>query len=308
MKYDIKKGLASIVVPIYNEVDSLIELYEKLSKAFEPTVYNFEVILVDDGSNDGSVEVEEKLSSEHENVIVEKFLRNKGKAAALDAGFKLASGEFVATIDADLQDDPFAIPEMIKKIQDEGLDLVSGWKQNRQDPFIKRNTSKIFNFFTRLLTGIKLHDFNNGLKVYRSEVIKNIKVYGEMHRYIPVLAKQQGFNSGEHKVKHFARQYGETKYGISRFYKGFLDLLTVVFITKFMKRPMHFFGIWGMAFVTFGFVCEFYVLILKYFFNHPFKNHFAMMLMGVLLLISGVQFFSIGLISELITFHNKKDT
>ncbi len=301
------KEIVSIVVPVYNEVESLNELFDKISDAMNNSDYNCEVIFIDDGSKDGSVEVIQKLVKDNDNVFLEQFHANQGKAAALDAGFNIAKGEYVATIDADLQDDPYAIPKMIKQIKETGVDLVSGWKQDRKDKFIKRNTSKIYNFFTRVMTGIKLHDCNNGLKVYKSAVVKNVTVYGEMHRYIPVLAQQQGFTSGEMKVSHFERKFGETKYGISRFWRGFFDLITVKFITQYIKKPMHFFGAWGTLTMFFGFLAEIYVIVLKYGFGHNFQTHMAMMLLGALLIILGIQFFSIGLICELITYFNKKN-
>ena len=301
-----KREKVSVVVPVYNEVESLEELYRQITDALEQSDYDYNLVFVDDGSRDGSVEIEEKLASENEHVIVEKFIANQGKAAALDRGFEIADGDYVATIDADLQDDPYAIPKMIKQIKETGVDLVSGWKQDRKDKFIKKHTSKIYNFFTRIMTGIKLHDCNNGLKVYKSIVVKNVTVYGEMHRYIPVLAKQQGFTSGEMKVRHFERKYGETKYGISRFWRGFFDLITVKFITEYIKRPMHFFGAWGTIFMFLGFLSELYVLVLNFGFGHNFQQHIAMLLFGALMLIFGIQFFSIGLICELITYFNKK--
>jgi len=234
MNGSIIRELVSVVVPVFNEVESLKELYRQISNTFEDASFNYEVIFVDDGSNDGSVEIEETIAKSNKNVTVLQFQRNYGKAAALSKGFKYARGEFVATLDADLQDDPKAIPKMIELIKKEKYDLVSGWKQNRQDRFIKKHTSKIFNLVTRIMTGIPLHDMNNGLKVYKSEVVKTISVYGEMHRFIPVLAKMDGFKSGEIKVRHFPRKFGKTKYGISRFYKGFLDLLTVLFTIFFL--------------------------------------------------------------------------
>ncbi|MFP4547653.1 MAG: glycosyltransferase family 2 protein [Fidelibacterota bacterium] len=296
----------SIVIPVYNEVESLEELYRKICDALDKSDYDYNLIFVDDGSRDGSLEIEEKLARDNEKVILESFIGNQGKAAALNRGFQIADGDYVATIDADLQDDPYAIPDMIKQIKETGVDLVSGWKHNRKDRFIKKHTSKVYNFFTRVLTGIKLHDCNNGLKVYKSKVVKNVSIYGEMHRYIPVLAQQQGFTSGEMKVRHFERKYGETKYGISRFWRGFFDLITVKFVTQYFKKPMHFFGAWGTLFMFFGFVAELYVLVLKYGFGHNFQQHVAMMLLGALMIILGIQFFSIGLICELITYFNKK--
>lgn len=293
-------NLISVIVPVYNEVESVAEMCHKIQSALKQSTYDYEIILVDDGSRDGSHAVEKDLAANNSEIALIRFNRNLGKAAALNEGFSAAKGEFIATIDADLQDDPEAIPQMADMLKTGEYDLISGWKQNRKDPFIKKNTSKIYNFFSRLMTGVKLHDMNNGLKVYKAEVVKSITVYGEMHRFIPVLAKINGFKSGEMKVRHFPRKYGKTKYGASRFYKGFLDLLTILFTMKFLKRPMHFFGLWGLIFVLLGFAAEVYLLILKYAFGDPFRNHIAMLLLGVLLIIFGMQFFSLGLISEMI--------
>jgi len=295
-----KKNLISVVVPIYNEAASLREMVAGIQSALKKSSYEYEIILVDDGSRDGSDLIGKKLAESNPEVSTIRFQRNLGKAAALNEGFNAAKGEFIATIDADLQDDPEAIPKMADKIKEGEFDLISGWKQDRKDRFIKKHTSKIYNFFSRLMTGVKLHDMNNGLKVYKAEVVKSITVYGEMHRFIPVLAKINGFKSGEMKVKHFPRKYGKTKYGASRFYKGFLDLMTILFTMKFLKRPMHFFGLWGIIFVSLGMAAEIYILILKYAYNDPFRNHIAMLLLGVLLIIFGMQFFSLGLISEMI--------
>ncbi|RKY61557.1 MAG: glycosyltransferase [Candidatus Neomarinimicrobiota bacterium] len=292
--------MISVVVPIYNEAASLREMVAGIQSALKKSSYEYEIILVDDGSRDGSDLIGKELAESNPEVSTIRFQRNLGKAAALNEGFNAAKGEFIATIDADLQDDPEAIPKMADKIKEGEFDLISGWKQDRKDRFIKKHTSKIYNFFSRLMTGVKLHDMNNGLKVYKAEVVKSITVYGEMHRFIPVLAKINGFKSGEMKVKHFPRKYGKTKYGASRFYKGFLDLMTILFTMKFLKRPMHFFGLWGIIFVSLGMAAEIYILILKYAYNDPFRNHIAMLLLGVLLIIFGMQFFSLGLISEMI--------
>ncbi|MFH1212577.1 MAG: glycosyltransferase family 2 protein [Candidatus Neomarinimicrobiota bacterium] len=301
------KKLVSVVIPVFNEVESLRELNEKIQLAFQKTGYDLEIIIVDDGSRDGSAALAKEIAGAFPNVIATGFQRNRGKAAALNEGFRIVRGEFVATIDADLQDDPEALPAMLNYLQESGNDLISGWKQNRQDRFVKKRTSRIFNFVTRKLTGLNLHDINNGLKVYRAEVIKSINLYGELHRYIPVLAKVEGFSSGEYKVRHFPRKYGKTKYGPSRFYKGMLDLLTVLFITRFTKRPMHFFGLWGIMIVLIGLLSELWVLILKFGLHEPFRNHVALMIFGVLLIVFGMQFFSLGLISEMITFQNRKE-
>lgn len=300
-----QKKSVSVVIPVYNEEQALAELIEKLHKVFRPTDYLPEIIVVDDGSTDGSPAIADQISRKQPNVRLIRLFRNRGKAAALKAGFDNATGDYVATIDADLQDDPEAIPRMITLLESQNLDLVSGWKHTRRDRFIKRQTSKLFNFFTRVMTGVKLHDMNNGLKVYRSEVVKSIDLYGEMHRFIPVLAKIKGFTSGELKVRHFPRKYGRTKYGVSRFYKGFLDLLTVLFTMKFMKRPMHFFGLWGILFLFIGILAEGYLLVLKYAFREPFQKHIALLILGVLLIVFGMQFISLGLISEMIIYHRK---
>ncbi len=298
-------NLVSVIVPVYNEEGSLPELFKEIRAAFNNSAYEHEIIFVDDGSRDGSYNIEQELTKKHSSISVIRFLANRGKAAALNSGFAAATGEFVATIDADLQDDPHAIPQMVDLLKTGDCDLISGWKQNRQDRFIKKHTSKIFNFFTRVMTGVKLHDMNNGLKVYKAEVVKSISIYGEMHRFIPVLAKLNGFTSGEMKVRHFPRKYGMTKYGASRFYKGFLDLLTVLFTMKFLKRPMHFFGLWGLLFVSMGVIAEIYLLVLKYGFGHPFRTHIALLMLGVLFIIFGMQFFSLGLISEMIAYYQK---
>lgn len=295
------------MIPVFNEAESLPELIKNIQAGFQSTDYDLEVIIVDDGSRDNSATVARSIAAAYPNITIAGFQRNRGKAAALNEGFRLAKGEFVATIDADLQDDPRALPAMLNYLQESNYDLVSGWKQKRQDKFIKKRTSRLFNFVTCKMTGLKLHDINNGLKVYRAEVIKSIYLYGELHRFIPVLAKVEGFSSGEYKVQHFPRRYGKTKYGPSRFYKGLLDLLTVLFITRFMKRPMHFFGLWGIVIVLIGVLSELWILILKFGFHEPFRDHVALMILGVLLIVFGMQFFSLGLISEMITFQNRKE-
>lgn len=306
MNAEPKKNVVSIVIPVYNEAESLEELHRQVVDIFREDSFDFEIIFADDGSDDGSYEIEQKIAAAANNVRIIRFKRNRGKAAALNEGFQLASGEYVVTIDADLQDDPGAIPELVRQIDVQAVDLISGWKQKRQDRFIKKYTSRIYNFVTRKMTGVRLHDMNNGLKAYKSEVVKSIDLYGEQHRFIPVLAMAQGYRSGELKVRHFARKYGRTKYGVSRFWRGFLDLLTVMFTLKFSKRPMHFFGMWGLVSVFLGLVAEIYMLILKYAFGEPFQKHIALLLLGVLLLVFGMQFFSLGLIGEMITYNSKK--
>lgn len=232
----------SIVIPLYNECDSLSELNDWIVSVMHSNRFDFEVIYIDDGSNDGSWEVIEQLCAKHPEIKAIQFQKNFGKSQALHAGFKAASGDIVITMDADLQDSPEEIPDLIELLQKEELDLVSGWKKKRYDSLIGKNIpSKLFNWAARRSSGIKLNDFNCGLKAYRSEVIKNIDVHGEMHRYIPVLAANAGFNRiSEKEVKHQARKYGETKFGAERFINGFLDLITIGFVSKFGKRPMHF--------------------------------------------------------------------
>jgi glycosyltransferase involved in cell wall biosynthesis len=238
----------SVVVPLYNEAESLPELTEWIREVMIKSNFLYEIILVDDGSDDGSWRVIESLKTEHPQIVGIKFRRNYGKSAALNVGFEAAQGNVIITMDADLQDSPDEIPELYRRIREENFDLVSGWKQKRYDPLTKTIPTKFFNSVTRSMSGIKnLHDFNCGLKAYRKEVVKSIEVYGEMHRYIPVLAKWAGFKKiGEQVVEHRARKYGTTKFGFSRFINGFLDLLSIFFVGKFAKRPMHFFGSLGV--------------------------------------------------------------
>ncbi len=237
----------SIVIPLYNEAESLSELYSWIDRVMVSNNLSYEVIFIDDGSTDNSWEIIEELRKKHPEISGIKFRRNYGKSPALYCGFERAVGNIVATMDADLQDSPEEIPQMARMINEDGYDLVSGWKRKRFDgKFSKNLPSKIYNFTARKVTGITLHDMNCGLKCYRSEVIKNIEVYGEMHRYIPYLAKNAGFDKiGEKEVKHQARKYGSSKFGIDRFVNGYLDLMTLWFLNRFGKKPMHFFGLWG---------------------------------------------------------------
>ena len=245
----------SVVVPLYNEEESLPELVAWIGRVAEDNNLSYEIIMVDDGSTDNSWSVVERLKSEYPAIRGISFSRNYGKSAALYCGFEMARGEVVFTMDADLQDSPDEIPAMRRMILDEGYDLVSGWKRKRYDPAGKRIPSKFFNFTARLMSGIKLHDFNCGLKAYRKEVIKNIEVYGEMHRYIPYLAKNAGFNKiSEKVVQHQARKYGVTKFGLSRFVNGYLDLISLWFLSKFGVQPMHIFGFLGSLMFVFGFL------------------------------------------------------
>lgn len=245
----------SIVIPLLNEDESLAELYRWIVEIVTSNHFSYEIIFVDDGSTDNSWQVIGELSRQNPNVRGIKFRRNYGKSAALSSGFRAARGEVVITMDADLQDSPEEIPELFKMISQEGFDLVSGWKKRRHDPFSKTFPSRFFNWVTRKTSGIKLHDFNCGLKAYKLEVIKSIEVYGEMHRYIPVIANYAGFTKiGEKVVTHQSRKYGVTKYGLDRFVKGFLDLLSITFVTKFGRRPMHFFGTFGTIMFVLGFL------------------------------------------------------
>ena len=244
----------SVVIPLLNEEESLQELYDWIAKIMQSNSFVYEVIFIDDGSSDKSWNVIKKLSSKNEAVKGIRFQKNYGKSQALDAGFEMAEGDVVITMDADLQDNPNEIPELYNLIKKEGFDLISGWKKKRYDNVITKNIpSKLFNAAARKTSGLKLHDFNCGLKAYKNEVIKAVKVRGEMHRYIPVLAKNEGFTKiGEKVVQHQARKYGETKFGMDRFVNGFLDLITISFLSKFGKRPMHIFGLWGTIMFLFG--------------------------------------------------------
>ncbi len=300
----------SIVIPLLNEEESLNELYHWIAKVMQSNDFLYEILFIDDGSTDGSWEVIEKLSRQDAHVRGIRFLKNFGKSQALHAGFALAKGHVVVTMDADLQDNPEEIPELYNMIAKEGFDLVSGWKKKRFDPVIGKNLpSKLFNFAARRTSKVKLHDFNCGLKAYRSDVVKSIEVTGEMHRYIPVLAKNAGFeNIGEKVVQHQARKYGTTKFGMERFIRGFLDLITISFLSRFGKRPMHLFGAWGAIMLFIGFCFALYLGIDKLFI-HPEgrlltdRPQFYIALTAMIL---GSQFFVAGFLGELI-LRSKKD-
>lgn len=255
----------SIVIPLLNEDESLQELYSWIAKVMQSNSYEYEVIFIDDGSTDNSWKVIEGLSKNHSDVKGIRFQKNYGKSQALDAGFEMAKGEVVITMDADLQDNPEEIPELYDLITKENYDLISGWKKKRYDNVITKNIpSKLFNAAARKTSGLKLHDFNCGLKAYKNIVVKSVKVSGEMHRYIPVLAKNEGFTRiGEKVVQHQARKYGVTKFGMNRFINGFLDLITISFLSKFGKRPMHIFGLWGTLMFIFGFLSAAYIGFMK---------------------------------------------
>lgn len=287
----------SVVVPLYNEAQSLKELSGKIKSALKDQ-YSFEVIFIDDGSTDNSWSVIETLSQSDDAIRGVQLLRNYGKSTALQAGFDEAEGKYIATLDADLQDDPNEIPEMIAMLK-EGYDLVSGWKKKRHDPITKTIPSRFFNKVTASITRIKLNDFNCGLKVYKREVTDHIQLYGELHRYIPLLAKREGFdNIGEKVVKHHPRKHGQTKFGISRFMHGFLDLLTVIFVDRYQQSPMHFFGTLGFFFLVIGGLINGYLAIEKIFFGQNLGDR-PLLLFGVMLMVLGAQFFSIGFLGEL---------
>ena len=301
----------SIIIPLLNEEASLNELHQWISKVMKSNGYSYELIFIDDGSKDQSWSIITKLASENTEVNGIRFLENFGKSQALHAGFAKAKGDVVITMDADLQDNPEEITALYKMVHEDGYDLVSGWKKIRYDSKLAKNLpSKLFNFAARKTSGVQLNDFNCGLKAYRNEVIKNIEVTGEMHRYIPVLAKNAGFsNIGEKIVKHQARKYGETKFGMERFIRGFLDLITISFISRFGKRPMHFFGAWGALMIVVGFLFAFYLGIDKLFLNPSGrliteKPQFYIALTSMIL---GSQFFVAGFLGELI-LRSKKDT
>ncbi|MFO7800617.1 glycosyltransferase family 2 protein [Rhodohalobacter sp.] len=289
----------SIVVPLLNEEDSLDELADQITKALAKTNYSYEILFIDDGSTDRSWDIVEQLSGDNEYISGIRLRRNYGKSDALQTGFERSTGRFVVTMDADLQDDPNEIPAMIKKLE-KGADLVSGWKKKRHDPISKTIPSRFFNAVTRWVTGIKLHDFNCGLKAYRKEVVENITLYGEMHRYVPLLAKWEGFGRIEEQVvQHHPRQYGHTKFGISRFLNGFLDLVTLLFINRYVNRPMHFFGLFGVLFLFVGIAINLYLAYIKIFLGESLANR-PLLFLGLLLVMVGVQFFSIGFLGELL--------
>lgn len=293
----------SIIIPLLNEEESLFPLANEIKKVISKMDIDYEVILVDDGSSDRSLKNLREIKRADNKFKFISFRKNYGKSAALQVGFKYAKGDVIVTMDADLQDDPGEIPNLLKKL-DEGFDLCSGWKKKRHDPFIKKISSKFFNFVTRLMTGIKIHDFNCGLKAYRKDVIENVKVYGELHRYIPVLAKWKGFSVTEIPVNHHPRRYGKTKFGVSRFFKGFIDLLTVIFATRYIKRPMHFFGFFGALAFLAGIVVNGYLSYL-WIKGESLSNR-PLLFLGMLLIIVGVQLFAVGLLGEMIV-HNTLD-
>ncbi len=301
----------SIIIPLLNEEESIKELYHWIAKVMRSNGFLYEIIFIDDGSTDSSWKIIEELAKENAEVKGIKFLENFGKSQALHAGFAQAKGEVIITMDADLQDNPEEIPELYKMIIEDNYDLVSGWKKKRYDSKIAKNLpSKLFNFAARKTSGVQLNDFNCGLKAYKKEVIKNIEVTGEMHRYIPVLAKNAGFSKiGEKVVQHQARKYGETKFGMERFIRGFLDLITISFISKFGKRPMHFFGAWGAIMLFVGFCFAFYLGIDKIFINPTGRliTKRPQFYIALTAMILGSQFFVAGFLGEMV-LRSKKDS
>jgi len=291
--------MISVIIPVFNEIGSLPELMDQLRKILH--IYKkWEILFVDDGSTDGSTEFLNDLSRKDEKVTLIQFHRNYGKSAALAEGFKRAKGEYLITMDADLQDDPAEIPNLMKKLE-EGFDLVSGWKKERKDPISKRFPSKIFNYVTRIMTGVKIHDFNCGLKIYRKAVIKTLDLYGGRHRYIPALAGHNKFRISEIQVNHRPRIHGVTKYGGSRLFHGFFDLISIIFMNRYTQQPLHLFGFFGLFCGLASLTLELYVIGRKIFSGHSFYEHLALMLFGAMLFILGLWFFSIGLIAEMIT-------
>jgi dolichol-phosphate mannosyltransferase len=293
----------SVVVPVHDEERSVALLYDELRSALEPLHVPWETIFVDDGSTDGTFSALTRLHDSEQNVRVVRLRRNFGKAAALVAGFDQAHGEIVVTIDGDLQDDPAEIPRLLAKL-DEGFDLVTGWKTHRRDPISRRILSRIFNRVTSAFSGVRLHDMNCGLKAYRAEVVHGLRLYGELHRFIPVLAHYSGYRVAELSVNHRPREHGRSRYGVERYVRGFLDLLTVSFIGRYRHRPLHLFGGLGLVLGLIGFAILTYLTIVKLL-GHAIGNR-PLLTLGVLLVVVGLQFFSLGLISEMLTSQHEE--
>jgi glycosyltransferase involved in cell wall biosynthesis len=295
----------SVVVPVHDEDQSVEPLYEELRAALDPLDRPWEAVFVDDGSTDGSLAALTRLHAAAPNVKVVRLRRNFGKAAALAAGFEYAEGDVVVTIDADLQDDPAEIPRLLAKL-DEGFDLVSGWKVQRRDPISRRIPSRIFNAVVGRVSGLRLHDLNCGLKAYRADVVRNLRVYGELHRFLPVLAHDRGYRVAELPVNHRPRGHGKSRYGVERYLRGFLDFLTVWFMGRYRHRPLHLFGGLGVAMGAIGTILLVYLTVLKV--SGEAIGHRPLLTLGVLLVVVGLQFFSLGLLSELITSHHAERT
>jgi glycosyltransferase involved in cell wall biosynthesis len=295
--------VVSVVVPIHDEERTVALLFDELQSALDPLGQPWEAVFVDDGSTDGSFSALTRLHDAHDNVRVVRLRRNFGKAAALAAGFANAEGDIVVTIDADLQDDPAEIPRLLAKL-DEGFDLVSGWKTHRRDPITRRALSRIFNWVTGRVSGLRLHDLNCGLKAYRAEVVQGLRLYGELHRFIPVLAHYRGHRIAELPVNHRPREHGRSRYGVERYLRGFLDLLTVSFIGRYRYRPLHLFGGLGLGLGALGMAVLVYLTVLKI--GGEAIGRRPLLILGVLLVVVGLQFFSLGLISELITSQHEE--
>ncbi len=291
----------SIVVPLFNEEEALGLLHERLTGVLAGMGKSYEIVYVDDGSTDSSPKILRGIHGSDNRVKVVRFRRNFGKSAALSCGFEEASGDVIFSIDADLQDDPAEIPNFLSKL-DEGYDLVSGWKARRHDPWLKVASSRFFNWVVRITSGVKLHDFNCGFKAYRREVVREVDIYGDLHRYVPFLAAARGFRVGEIKVKHHPRKHGRSKYGWDRYMKGFLDLLTATVITRFSRKPLHFFGGFGVLFFFIGFIILAYLTVL-WFITHSIGGR-PLLQFGMLLMITGLILISMGLIGEMIIFHS----
>jgi len=294
----------SIVMPAYNEEKNIFPLYNKLTSVLKKLKKRYELIFVDDGSTDYTFKNLKKINENDSNVKVIQFMRHFEKAAALSAGFSKAKGDIIITMDADLQDNPEEIPKFLNKL-DKGYDLVIGWRYKRKDPLTKIIVSKIFNFFVRLLTRIKVHDSDCNFRAMKREVIKNIDVYSGLYRYIPFIASKKGYKISEIKVTHHPRKFGKSKYGFIRLYKGFLDLLTIKFLLSYNKRPLHLFGGIGILFFALGSIIGLYLLHMKYFLGGLIKDR-PLLILALLLIVLGIQFISIGLIGEMITFTNQK--
>ena len=295
--------MISVVVPVHDEERSVALLHDELVAALEPLGRRWEVVFVDDGSTDGTFAALTRLHAAHDDLRVVRLRRNFGKAAALQAGFEEAQGDVVVTMDGDLQDDPAEIPRLLAKL-DEGFDLVSGWKTKRRDPLSRRLPSRLFNRVTGALSGLRLHDLNCGLKAYRAEVLSGIRIYGELHRFIPVLAHYRGFRVAELPVNHRTREHGRSRYGMERYVRGFLDLLTVTFMGRYRHRPLHLFGGLGLLLGAGGAIVLAYLTVLKV--SGEAIGHRPLLTLGVLLVVVGVQLVSLGLVSELVASHHEE--
>ncbi|MCK5145113.1 glycosyltransferase family 2 protein [bacterium] len=288
----------SIVIPLFNEEQSLRELYKQICESCDTAQIRFETIFIDDGSTDSSFQVLKDMHAEDNRIKIIQFRRNAGKSEALSAGFQEAVGVYVVTMDADLQDDPVEIPALLGKLEQD-YDLVSGWKKERKDPVSKRWPSRLFNAVTSGMCGLKIHDFNCGFKIYRSEVIKTLRIYGQLHRYIPALAHLEGFRVTEMAVNHRARKFGHSKYGAGRYANGLFALVTVMFLNNYMRRPLHLFGMWGGVLTFAGFGLTLYLVLMRIF-ARAFLSNRPVLFIGIMLLVVGVQFISLGLLGEMI--------